>query len=96
MLTTKIKCTKIDNGWNSVPKLTKRVCVSRPYHTQLFNLIKWFDSIGAECQKKWINIRDHYNKNKEKPLGTGSSAEMKKRRNEQMAFLDEAVTVNKK
>lgn len=52
--------------------------------------------VGADCQKKWINIRDQYNKTKNKKLGTGSSAEMKKRRNEIMAFLDEIVVTNKR
>lgn len=53
-------------------------------------------SIGVDCNKKWINIRDIYNKNKGKKLGTGSAAHSKKRRNELMAFLDEIVVVNKK
>lgn len=51
---------------------------------------------GLECQKKWINIRDQFSRNKGKKLGTGSSAESKKKRNELMAFLDEATTVNKR
>lgn len=52
--------------------------------------------VGADCQKKWINIRDQYNKNKGKPLGTGSAAENKRKRIEHLAFLDEIVTVNKR
>lgn len=55
-----------------------------------------FQKTGADCNKKWINIRDQYNKNKNKKLGTGSAAESKTRRNELMAFLNEIVTVNKK
>lgn len=55
-----------------------------------------FTETGADCNKKWINIRDAYNKLKGKKLGTGSAAESKIRRNERMAFLDEVVTVNKK
>lgn len=50
---------------------------------------------GADCQKRWINLRDQFNKSKSKPLGTGSAAEHKRKRNERLAFLDEIVTVNK-
>lgn len=50
---------------------------------------------GSDCNKRWVNIRDTYNKNKGKKLGTGSSAEMKKRRCELMSFLDEITTVNR-
>lgn len=55
----------------------------------------FFYKTGIDCSKKWINIRDHYNKNKNEKLGTGSAAESKKRRNELLSFLDEIVTVNK-
>ncbi|XP_055308526.1 uncharacterized protein LOC129572566 [Sitodiplosis mosellana] len=51
---------------------------------------------GPECNKKWVNIRDTYNKNKGKKLGTGSAALAKKKRNDLLAFIDEIVTVNKK
>lgn len=53
-------------------------------------------STVTDCQKKWINIRDQYNKSKGKKLGTGSAAELKKRRNDLMVFLDEVVVTNKK
>lgn len=41
-------------------------------------------------------MRDIYNKSKGKKLGTGSAAELKKRRNELMVFLDETVVVNQR
>lgn len=52
--------------------------------------------LGADCTKKWINIRDTFNKNKGKRLGTGSAAQSKIQRNELMSFLNETVTVNKR
>lgn len=52
--------------------------------------------LASDCSKKWVNIRDMYNKNKGKKLGTGSAAQSKVRRNELMAFLDETVTVNQR
>lgn len=54
-----------------------------------------FHFSGSDCNKRWVNIRDTYNKNKNKKLGTGSSAEMKKRRCEMMSFSDEITTVNR-
>lgn len=51
---------------------------------------------GANCNRKWINMRDTYIKNKGKKLGTGSSAQQKTRRNELMAFLNKISTTNKK
>lgn len=53
-------------------------------------------TLGTDCNKKWINMRDIYNKSKGKKLGTGSAAELKKRRNELMVFLDETVVVNQR
>lgn len=41
-------------------------------------------------------MRDMYNRNKGKKLGTGSAAQLKTKRNQLMAFLDETVTVNKR
>lgn len=49
---------------------------------------------GKECSKKWSNIRDAYNRNKGKRLGTGSAASAKIQRNEAMSFLDEIVITN--
>lgn len=51
---------------------------------------------GTDCSKKWSNIRDMYNRNKGKKLGSGSSAESKRKRNEQLSFLEEICTVNRR
>lgn len=51
-------------------------------------------TLGTDCNRKWVNMRDIYNRSKGKKLGTGSAAELKKRRNELMVFLDETVVVN--
>lgn len=63
----------------------------------LRNYFKFFICFqGSDCTKKWTNIRDTYNKNKGKKLGTGSSAQQKVKRNEMMSFLDRTITSNKK
>lgn len=46
--------------------------------------------------KKWINIRDAYNRTKGKKPGTGSAAAARVQRNETMSFLDTVTTVNTK
>lgn len=70
---------------------------NRMYRDRLWG--EFGDSIsktGIDCNKKWVNIRDIYNRNKGKKLGTGSAAASKTRRNEVMSFLDEVVAVNRK
>lgn len=49
---------------------------------------------GAECSKKWINIKDMFIKQSKK-LGTGSATQSKTRRNEMLSFLDGTVLTNK-
>lgn len=47
---------------------------------------------GISCCKRWVNIRDMYNRTKGKELGTGNSALLKRRRNNLMSFLNRIST----
>lgn len=49
-----------------------------------------FQFEASDCQKKWTNIRDTYQKQKGKPLGTGSAAELKQKRQTLLSFVETA------
>lgn len=50
---------------------------------------------GPECNRKWVNMRDAYNKGKVKKLGSGSAANTRKTlRDESMSFLEETKITN--
>lgn len=76
--------------------------VSHSSYKDRLKRIKTWDDIAQtlskssdDCKKKWKNIKDAYNRTKEKPItGSGSSNQVK--RMEALSFLDTCASVNTK
>lgn len=84
-----------DTLWNEIAQTIQKTS-SFEYLTpsRMKKYILIFFHLGAECMKKWTNIRDGYNRAKMKKPGTGSASSSKSGRNENMAFLEEIITTN--
>lgn len=54
----------------------------------------FLSSTANECRQKWVNIRDNYQRQKNK-LGTGSAGGSKMKRQEELTFLDDVSSVRK-